>query len=282
MPDRTKRVLFLCTGNIARSQMAEALLNFHAGDRFHAQSAGTRPGRAVASETIEALEEISVPAADARPKHIDEFAGAEFDVVITVCDSARQECPVFPGKRVLHWDIEDPSVAISEGASRIDAFRKARDEIRSRIKAFMNAEGCIFCAILAGEAPASFIYRDDLVAAFMDLRPVNPGHTLVIPREHAASLNEVPPAAAERMMSAAQRIAAALPATGVRMEAYNLFLADGEPAGQEVFHAHLHVIPRYEGDGFGLRFAPGYGRREDREVLDRQAEALQGALADSA
>jgi histidine triad (HIT) family protein len=278
MATEKKRVLFLCTGNIARSQMGEALLRFHADDRYEVSSAGTRPGRAVAAETIEVLREIGVAADGQRPKHVDELAGAQFDVVITVCDSARQECPTFPGKRVLHWDIEDPSVAIGGGASRIDAFRKARDDIRGRIKGFLDAEGCIFCAILAGDAPASVLYEDDLVVAFMDIRPINPGHTLVIPRTHVASLNDVPAQAAERMLSVAQRIATSLPKTGVRMDSYNLFLADGEPAGQEVFHSHLHVIPRYEGDGFGLRFAPAYGQRPPREELERIAAAIRAAI----
>jgi diadenosine tetraphosphate (Ap4A) HIT family hydrolase/protein-tyrosine-phosphatase len=273
-----KRILFLCTGNIARSQMAEALMRFHGGDRFRPSSAGTRPGSAVPAETIEVLREIGVPVDDPRSKHADEFGGEVFDVVVTVCDSARQECPTFPGKRVLHWDIEDPSVAMGDGATRLEAFRKARNEIQRRIKAFLAGEGCVFCAILAGEATASFIHQDDLVCAFMDIRPVNPGHALVIPREHAASLDEVAPEAAERMMSVAQRIAAALPATGVRMDGYNLFLADGVEAGQEVFHSHLHIIPRFEDDGFGLKFAPGYGRIAPRDELDEQAGAVRSAL----
>ena len=273
-----QRVLFICTGNIARSQMAEALLRFHGGDRFEVHSAGTEP-KVIPIETVEALREAGVATADnARSKHINEFAGQEFDYVITVCDSARQTCPFFPGRTVLHWDIEDPSVAIGDGASRMDAFRKARDAIRPRIIAFLREEGCIFCSILAGEAPASMVYEDDLVAAFIDIRPVNDGHTLVIPRAHYETADGVPEAVAGRMTYVGGRIARALEASGVRMEGYNLWVANGEAAGQEVFHVHLHVLPRFEGDGFGLRFPPGYGRRPERAELESLANKIRGAL----
>lgn len=131
-------VLFICNGNIARSQMAEALLRHHAGDRFEVRSAGLEP-KIIPIETVEALREVGVPLApDARSQHIDEYAGDEFDYVITVCDVARRKCPFFPGKTVLHWDIEDPGDTIRNGATRMDAFRKARDTIRPRILTFLN------------------------------------------------------------------------------------------------------------------------------------------------
>jgi arsenate reductase len=133
-----ERVLFICTGNIARSQMAEALLRFHGGDRFEVYSAGLEP-KVIPAETVEALREAGVPMAEgARSKHMEEFRGQEFDYVITVCDAARQECPYFPGRQVLHWDIEDPAVAIGDGATRMEAFRKASDAIRPRIIAFLR------------------------------------------------------------------------------------------------------------------------------------------------
>ncbi len=137
---------------------------------------------------------------------------------------------------------------------------------------------CVFCRILAGELPASFVYRDEHCAAFMDIRPVNPGHVLVIPIRHAAYLADTDAATAGRMMQLAHRLAAALRASGLRCEGVNLFLADGEVAMQEVFHVHLHVLPRFAGDGFGLRFGPHYGQRPPREDLDAAAAKIRRGL----
>jgi histidine triad (HIT) family protein len=137
---------------------------------------------------------------------------------------------------------------------------------------------CIFCEILAGRAPASIVYRDEVCCAFMDVRPVNEGHVLVIPLVHAASLSELDEATGAHVFTVAQRIAAAARLSGVPCEAVNLFLADGVAAGQEVFHVHLHVIPRYPGDGFGLRFGPHYGERPPRAVLDALAADIRGHL----
>ena len=137
---------------------------------------------------------------------------------------------------------------------------------------------CVFCGIIAGTRPASFLYRDTHVAAFMDIQPVNLGHLLVIPVRHAPYLSDVTPGEAAAMMQLGQRAAAALRASQVRCEGINFFLADGEAAMQEVFHAHLHVFPRYAGDGFGLKFAPEYyTRRLPREDLDQLASTI-GAL----
>jgi histidine triad (HIT) family protein len=137
---------------------------------------------------------------------------------------------------------------------------------------------CIFCAILAGEQPASIVYRDDVCTGFLDTQPVNPGHVLVVPNVHAASLAELTPETGRQMFRVAQRIAAALRRSTVRCEGVNLFLADGEAAMQSVFHVHLHVLPRYKGDGFGLRFGPSYFKRPERAALDRVAEAIREAL----
>jgi histidine triad (HIT) family protein len=136
---------------------------------------------------------------------------------------------------------------------------------------------CIFCRILAGSAPASFLYRDDYCAAFMDIQPVNPGHLLIIPNDHASSLAETDPETVAQLMRVAHRMTAALRASGLRCEGVNLFLADGEAAGQEVFHVHLHVLPRYRGDGFGLRFGPDYSKRP-RAELDDAARLIRQAL----
>lgn len=138
---------------------------------------------------------------------------------------------------------------------------------------------CIFCGILSGNASASFIYRDDLVAAFMDIRPVNLGHVLIVPVRHAPYMADVTPLEAVAMMRVAQRLTAALRASTLKCEGVNYFLADGEAAMQEVFHAHLHVFPRFKGDGFGLRFSPEYyTRRPPRPELDQQAVELRALL----
>jgi len=134
---------------------------------------------------------------------------------------------------------------------------------------------CVFCRILAGELPASFVYRDDRCAAFMDIRPVNSGHLLVIPTRHAAYLADIDPSEAGDIMKIGHVAAAALRASGVRCEGINLFLADGQAAMQEVFHVHLHVIPRFRGDGFRLHFSPEYYTRQpERSELDQIAASV--------
>ena len=112
---------------------------------------------------------------------------------------------------------------------------------------------CVFCVIVKGEAPASVVYRDDKVIAFMDIRPANPGHVLVVPLEHADSILDISDEAIlARMFSVGRQVAAALTDSGVRLEGFNLFLANGTVAGQTVFHVHLHVLPRFAGDGLGF------------------------------
>ncbi len=138
---------------------------------------------------------------------------------------------------------------------------------------------CIFCRILAGRADASVVWRDERCTAFMDIQPVNPGHVLVVPNRHAPSLAELDAESGGHIFQIAQRLAAALRRSGVRCEAVNLFLADGEAAGQDVFHVHLHVIPRFAGDGFGLRFGPHYRERPGRAALEEAAERIRAALA---
>ena len=137
---------------------------------------------------------------------------------------------------------------------------------------------CIFCRILAGELPASVVYRDELCAAFMDIQPVNPGHLLVVPLAHASYLADLEPETGAWLFRIAQRMAAALRASGLRCEGINLFLADGEAAMQEVFHVHLHVFPRYAGDGFGLRFGEHYKHLPPRAALDEAAERIRRAV----
>ncbi len=138
---------------------------------------------------------------------------------------------------------------------------------------------CAFCDILAGKLPSSVVFKDDLCWAFMDTQPVNPGHVLVIPTYHAPSLAELREESGAHMFSIAQRIAGALRDSGLECEGVNLHLADGSAAGQEVFHVHLHVFPRYTGDGFGLRFGSGYGNRPARAELDAVAGKIRGVLS---
>jgi histidine triad (HIT) family protein len=137
---------------------------------------------------------------------------------------------------------------------------------------------CIFCQILAGEAPASIIYRDQRVAAFMDIMPVNPGHLLVVPIRHATYLADLDPEDGAQLFRVGQQLTDALFKSGVRCDGSNLFLANGAVAGQEVFHVHLHVLPRYRGDGFGFRFGPDYGRQPPRAELEALAAQLRSAM----
>ena len=140
-------------------------------------------------------------------------------------------------------------------------------------------DACIFCRIVAGREKASFVAQGTDAVAFLDLHPINEGHTLVVPRKHAASISDVEEVAAVAMWSMARRIAAGLRLSGLRCEAINFFLADGAAAGQEVFHAHLHVIPRWQGDGFGIKFPPHYGAAAERKALDDVAARLRKRLS---
>jgi arsenate reductase len=133
MPDR-KRVLILCTGNSARSQMAEGLLRHDGGPAFEVSSAGTKPSQ-VRPEAIEAMKEVGIDISGHRSKSVDEFAGQEFDYVVTVCDNAKESCPVFPGKTErIHWSFEDPAAVEGDWETRLAAFRRIRDEIRERFR----------------------------------------------------------------------------------------------------------------------------------------------------
>lgn len=137
---------------------------------------------------------------------------------------------------------------------------------------------CIFCRIVAGELPSSLVFRDERCVAFMDIQPVNSGHVLVVPLSHAALLSDLDAPTAGHLMIVAQRIAAVLRATPLRCEGVNLLLADGEAAGQEVFHVHVHVLPRYAGDGFGFRFSSEYTNLPPREQLDSVAAQIRTVL----
>ena len=137
-----KKVLILCTGNSARSQMAEGLLRHMAGSQFEVSSAGTRPG-GLRPEAVRAMREIGIDISGHRSKPVDEFTGQSFDIVITVCDQAKKSCPVFPaGTQRIHWSVEDPpapDVGLDE--ERMEAFRRARETLRAHLADFCNSRG---------------------------------------------------------------------------------------------------------------------------------------------
>ena len=134
-----KRVLILCTGNSARSQMAEGLLQHDGADRFEVASAGVEPTR-VRPEAVEVMSEIGIDISDHRSKSVGEFVGQEFDYVITVCDSANEHCPIFPGKtKRIHWSFDDPAAVKGDNDIRLKVFRRVRDEIRHRLRLFTAA-----------------------------------------------------------------------------------------------------------------------------------------------
>jgi len=133
-----KRVLILCTGNSARSQMAEGLLRNLADDRFQVESAGVAPTR-VRPEAITVMRELGIDISQHRSKSLDEFLGQQFDYVITVCDNANEQCPVFPANtKRIHWSFEDPAAAAGNEQSRLAVFRRVRDEILERLRLFCN------------------------------------------------------------------------------------------------------------------------------------------------
>ena len=137
---------------------------------------------------------------------------------------------------------------------------------------------CVFCELLSGEREVSMVHQDDLCSAFMDIQPVNPGHVLVVPNRHAPYLAELYEEEGAQIFRVAQRLTAALRKSGVKCEGVNFFLADGEAAMQEVFHVHLHVFPRYAGDGFGLVFPSTYPQKPERKELNEIAEKVKNAL----
>jgi arsenate reductase len=132
------RILVLCTGNSARSQMGEGLFREEGGSGYEVFSAGTRPSH-VRPEAIAVMREIGIDISGHRSKSVDEFAGQEFDFVVTVCDSARDQCPVLPGAaKRIHWSLEDPAAMEGAEEERLAAFRRVRDQLRERVKAFVD------------------------------------------------------------------------------------------------------------------------------------------------
>ena len=134
-----KRVLILCTGNSARSQMAEGLLRDIGGDRFGVASAGVAPTH-IRPEAIQVMRDMGIDISKQYSKSVYEFTGQEFDYVITVCDNANEQCPVFPGNtKRIHWSFEDPAAAQGDEETRLGVFRRVRDEILQRLRLFVAA-----------------------------------------------------------------------------------------------------------------------------------------------
>jgi histidine triad (HIT) family protein len=136
---------------------------------------------------------------------------------------------------------------------------------------------CTFCRILTGELVSSRVLEDNFALAFLDIRPINPGHTLVIPRRHVVSFVDLTAEEAQRVILMGQRVASAQKAT-LGCGGITFSVADGEAAGQEVPHTHLHVIPRHSGDGFGWRLPARYGPNSDRGSLEEIASRIGNGL----
>jgi histidine triad (HIT) family protein len=139
-------------------------------------------------------------------------------------------------------------------------------------------DDCIFCNILSGKLPASIIHQDNTCTALMDIQPINPGHALVVPNSHVTYLADLDEKSGTHLFHTAQQVAAALRRAGIKCEGVNLLLADGEAAGQEVFHIHLHVVPRFNGDGFGFKFPSKYTVKPERRELDLVAEKIKNVI----
>jgi arsenate reductase len=135
---KKRRVLVVCSGNSARSQIAEALIRHEAGDVFEVSSAGTHPAQ-VHIEAVVVMQELGIDISAQRSKPLSEFEGVKFDFVITVCDRARENCPIFSGEpERLHWPFGDPAAFTEEGEERLHAYRRLRDKIHARVMVFLG------------------------------------------------------------------------------------------------------------------------------------------------
>jgi len=130
--------------------------------------------------------------------------------------------------------------------------------------------------LAAGTIPVSVAYEDSIIFAFMDIQPINPGHVVIIPKKHITYLAELDEDTGARLFKVTMKIAKAVRNSGVRCEGVNLFLADGEAAGQDEFHVHMHVIPRYKGDNFTIK--PDYSMKPTREDLNKLAQRIKSLL----
>ncbi|MFL5763004.1 MAG: HIT family protein [Bacteroidia bacterium] len=141
-----------------------------------------------------------------------------------------------------------------------------------------DKEICVFCKIFEGSLESSIVFEDEYCAAFMDIRPVNTGHLLIVPKKHISYITEEDSLISAHLMKVATRIQGAVQKSQIKQEGFNYLIANGEAAGQEVFHVHLHLIPRYSGDGFGFQFSPEYGKIAERDKLDAIADEIKKQL----
>ncbi|MFX0069413.1 MAG: HIT family protein [Candidatus Hodarchaeota archaeon] len=137
---------------------------------------------------------------------------------------------------------------------------------------------CIICQLVNEETEVTKVYEDDLVVAVMDIQPINPGHLFISPKKHVEFMSELDEELGAHIFKISMKLAYALRKSGLKCDGVNLFLADGEVAGQEVPHVHLHVIPRIRGDGFGLRFDESYFERPKREELEEAASLITAGI----
>jgi len=137
---------------------------------------------------------------------------------------------------------------------------------------------CIFCKIAKGELPYSSVYEDKDFLAFMDIKPINKGHVLVIPKKHFELVSEMDKTDIGKMVVVAEEINSAIRKSEIKCTGINFFLADGETAGQEIPHVHLHIIPRFSGDGFGFKFPDNYENKPPREELESLAKKIKKEL----
>ncbi|QDT28869.1 arsenate reductase ArsC [Gimesia panareensis] len=136
-----KRVLILCTGNSCRSQMAEELWESLGKGEWEAESAGSKPSGYVHPLAIEAMRELEIDLSENTSKHLDQFTEQQFDLVVTVCDNAKESCPVFSGAtQTLHWPFDDPADATGTDEEKMKTFRRVRDEIKTKIQTFLADE----------------------------------------------------------------------------------------------------------------------------------------------
>ncbi len=142
----------------------------------------------------------------------------------------------------------------------------------------MKEENCIFCKILKKEIPASIVYEDELVTAFMDVMPMTRGHLLIIPNEHEQLIGDVEEKTAARMFEVGRKLNKAIRKSNIASEGINFLMADGPAAGQEVYHSHLHCIPRNTGDGMKVNRPEGTGRMAEREDLAVVADEIINRL----
>lgn len=138
-------------------------------------------------------------------------------------------------------------------------------------------DDCVFCGILSGNIEASFVSKGDHAVAFMDINQINAGHVLVVPRMHASQLGDLSEDQAAETFRLVHRVACALPSSGVRCEGYHLAQANGVAAGQEVFHVHFHLVPRFAGDPFTISVDPARPKY-DRDALNKLAQEIARAM----